>query len=107
VWGLGDVATVGTLPSGGALRKQVPVVAHNIAAQRARRTLRHYDGYSVAPVTTNRRELLLAEFDRDGKPQPTLSTPDLARPRRSTFVFDRYLEPQVYWHRLLKGNVQL
>jgi len=27
------------------------------------------------------------------------------RPRRSTFVFDRYLEPQIYWHRLLKGNV--
>ncbi|WP_447924478.1 NAD(P)/FAD-dependent oxidoreductase [Georgenia muralis] len=105
VWGLGDVATVDTLPSGGALRKQVPVVAHNIAANRAGRTLRHYDGYSVAPVTTSRRELLLAEFDRDGRPQPTISTPDLVRPRRSTFVFDRYLEPQIYWHRLLKGNV--
>lgn len=105
VWSLGDVATVGTLPSGGALRKQVPVVAHNIAAQRAGRNLREYDGYSVAPVTTSRRELLLAEFDRDGRPQPSVSTPDLAKPRRSTFVFDRYLEPQIYWHRLLKGNV--
>lgn len=107
VWGLGDVATVATLPSGGALRKQVPLVAHNMAAQRAGRALRHYDGYSVAPVTTNRRELLLAEFDRDGQPQPTISTPDLAKPRRSTFVFDRYLEPQIYWHRLLQGNLQL
>jgi len=105
VWSLGDVATVGTLPSGGALRKQVPVVAHNIAAHRARRNLRHYDGYSVAPVTTSRRELLLAEFDRDGQPQPSVGTPDLTRPRRSTFLFDRYLEPQIYWHRLLKGNV--
>src|SRR3954462_6839116 len=91
VWGLGDVPSVGTLPSGGALRKQVPVVAHNIAAQRAGRNLRHYDGYSVAPVTTNRHELLLAEFDRDGQPQPSVSTPDLVKPRRSTFVFDRYL----------------
>ncbi|WP_448070566.1 NAD(P)/FAD-dependent oxidoreductase [Georgenia yuyongxinii] len=107
VWGLGDVATVATLPSGGALRKQVPLVAHNMAAQRAGRALRHYDGYSVAPVTTNRRELLLAEFDRDGQPQPTISTPDLAKPRRSTFVFDRYLEPQIYWHRLLQGNLPL
>ncbi|KAE8765307.1 NAD(P)/FAD-dependent oxidoreductase [Georgenia thermotolerans] len=106
VWGLGDVATVDTLPSGGALRRQVPVVAHNIAAQRAGRGLRRYDGYSVAPVTTNRRELLLAEFDRDGHPEPSVSTPDLARPRRSTFVFDRYLEPRIYWHRLLKGNVR-
>jgi sulfide:quinone oxidoreductase len=107
VWALGDVATVDTLPSGGALRKQVPVVAHNIAAHRAGRGLRRYDGYSVAPVTTDRRTLLLAEFDRDGQPQPTVSTPDLAQPRRSTFVFDRYLEPQIYWHRLLKGNVQV
>ena len=106
VWGLGDVATVDTLPSGGALRKQVPLVAHNIAAQRAGRALRRYDGYSVAPVTTNRRELLLAEFDRHGRPQPSVSTPDLVRPRRSTFVFDRYLEPQIYWHRLLTGHVQ-
>ena len=105
VWGLGDAATVDTLPSGGALRKQVPVVAQNIAANRAGRTLRHYDGYSVAPVTTSRHELLLAEFDRDGNPRPTVRTPDLTRPRRSTFVFDRYLEPQIYWHRLLTGNV--
>lgn len=105
VWGLGDVATVDTLPSGGALRKQVPVVAHNIAARRKGSAMRLYDGYSVAPVTTTRRHLLLAEFDRDGRPEPTISTPDLVRPRRSTLFFDRYVEPPVYFHRLLKGKV--
>ena len=105
VWGLGDVAAVDALPSGGALRKQVPVVAHNVAARRKGRPMRRYDGYSVAPVTTSRRELLLAEFDRDGSPEPTLPFPDLVRPRRSTMLFDRYLEPSVYWHRLLKGKV--
>lgn len=105
VWGLGDVATVATLPSGGALRKQVPVVAQNIAARRTGRPLQHYDGYSVAPVTTSRRRLLLAEFDRDGRPEPTIAVPDLVRPRLSTLLFDRYLEPQVYWHRLLRGKV--
>jgi sulfide:quinone oxidoreductase len=31
--------------------------------------------------------------------------PNLVRPRRSLLVFDRYVEPQVYWHRLLKGKV--
>ena len=36
------------------------------------------------------------------RPRPV---PDLVRPRRSLLVFDRYVEPQVYWHRLLKGKV--
>lgn len=105
VWGLGDAATVGTLPSGGALRRQVPVVAHNIQARRTGRTMHRYDGYSVAPVTTSRSRLLLAEFDRDGRPEPSLPFPDLARPRRSLLLFDRYLEPLIYWHRLIKGRV--
>ncbi|AEE47869.1 FAD dependent oxidoreductase [Cellulomonas fimi ATCC 484] len=105
VWGLGDAAEVDALPSGGALRKQVPVVAHNIAARRTGATMRHYDGYSVGPVTTSRTQLLLAEFDRQGRKEPTLRVPDLARPRRSLLVFDRYVEPQIYWRRLLRGKV--
>lgn len=105
VWGLGDAATVDTLPSGGALRKQVPVVARNIQARRTGRTMQRYDGYSIAPVTTSRHHLLLAEFDRDGTPQPTVPFPELARPRRSLRVFDRHLEPQIYWRRLLPGKV--
>lgn len=105
VWALGDVATVATSPSGGALRKQVPVVAHNIPAARVGAPLREYDGYTVAPVTTSRRELLLAEHDRDGHEAPTIPFPDLVRPRRSLYLFDRYVEPQVYWHRLLRGKV--
>jgi sulfide:quinone oxidoreductase len=105
VWGLGDAAEVDALPSGGALRKQVPVVAHNIAARRTGRPMRHYSGYSVAPVTTSRRRLLLAEFDRERRPEPSLRLVDLTRPRLATLLFDRYLEPQVYWHRLLRGHV--
>lgn len=105
VWGLGDAAEVRTVPSGGALRRQVPVVAENIAARRRGRPMARYDGYTVAPVTTSRTHLLLAEHDRDGRPEPTLRFPDLARPRRSLLVFDRWLEPSVYWHRLLRGKV--
>lgn len=105
VWALGDVATVDTSPSGGALRKQVPVVAHNIPAARAGAPLRRYDGYTIAPVTTSGHELLLAEHDRTGHEQPTIPFPDLVRPRRSTYLFDRYVEVQVYWHRLLRGKV--
>lgn len=105
VWGLGDAATVGTMPSGGALRRQVPVVAHNIRARRTGRPWRRYDGYTVAPVATSRSRLLLAEFDRTGKAEPTFPFPDLVRPRRSVLLFDRYLEKHVYWRRLLRGRV--
>lgn len=105
VWGLGDAAAVDTMPSGGALRRQVPVVVHNIAARRTGRAMRRYDGYTVAPVTTSRRQLLLAEHDRHGHAEPTFPVVDLVRPRRSTLLFDRYLQPPVYWHRLLRGKV--
>lgn len=105
VWGLGDVADLDALPSGGALRKQVPVVARNIAARRTGAPMRHYDGYSIAPVTTSRRSLLLAEFDRDGQPSPSIPVVDLVKPRLVTWAFDRYVEPQVYFRRLLQGKV--
>ncbi|MFC8190660.1 NAD(P)/FAD-dependent oxidoreductase [Cellulomonas sp. NPDC057328] len=105
VWALGDVATVETSPSGGALRKQVPVVAENVAARRTGRPVRRYDGYTVAPVTTSRRALLLAEHDRDGRPEPSIPFPDLVRPGLGVWFFDRYVEPSVYWHRLLRGKV--
>lgn len=105
VWALGDVATVGTNPSGGALRKQVPVVAENLAARRTGGPVRRYDGYTVAPVTTSRRTLLLAEHDRDGRAEPSIPFPDLVRPGVGVWAFDRYVEPSVYWHRLLRGKV--
>ena len=67
--------------------------------------MRTYDGYSIAPVTTSRRSLLLAEFDRDGSPEPSVPVVDLVRPRLLTWAFDRYVEPQVYFRRLLQGKV--
>ncbi|MFC8921870.1 NAD(P)/FAD-dependent oxidoreductase [Cellulosimicrobium sp. NPDC057127] len=105
VWGLGDAAAVDAMPSGGALRRQVPVVARNIQARRKGTPMQHYDGYTVAPVTTSRRELLLAEYDREGRPDPGFPLVDLARPRGSLLLFDRYLQPPIYWRRLVQGKV--
>ena len=105
VWALGDVADLGTRPSGGALRKQVDVLAHNIEAAAVDATLRHYDGYTVMPITVSRHQLMLVEVDRDGRPSPSVRFLDLTRPRRVTWWFDRHALPVIYFRRILRGQV--
>ena len=65
-----------------------------------------YDGYTVAPITTDRRRLIAGEFDRDGRLASSLpSFIDSTKPRRSAWAFDRYVLPQSYWHAILKGRL--
>lgn len=102
VWAIGDAAGLATRSSGGALRKQVKVLAHNITAAAAGRRLRSYDGYTVMPVTTGRHRLMLVQADRERpRPLPLLGF----APHRSAWWFDRYVLPQVYFRRLLRGKV--
>lgn len=105
IWSLGDVADLGIRPSGGALRKQVDVLAHNIGAAGRGDDLRRYDGYTVMPITTSRRRLMLVEVDRSGRLAPSVPVVDLVKPRRSTWLFDRYGLPIVYFRRILRGKV--
>lgn len=103
IWSLGDVADLRIRPSGGALRKQVAVLAHNITADDAH--LQHYDGYTVVPVTVARHKLMLVEIDRKGRPTPSVPFPDLVQPRRATWFADRYGLPVTYFKRILRGKV--
>ncbi len=104
VWAIGDAADVATRPSGGALRKQVDVLAHNLT--RAEGTPpRRYDGYTVMPITTSRHQLMLVEVDRLGQLRPTVPFPDLIKPRTLTWLVDRYALPQTYFRRILRGKV--
>lgn len=105
VWALGDAANVHASRSGGALRKQAAVVADNITRRRRYEPLVAYDGYSTAPITVSRNQLVLAEFDRDATITPSVPLIDLTRTRRLTWFYDRYLQPQLYWHQILKGRI--
>ena len=71
------MANVETRPSGGALRPQVAVLAHNLAAAGNATPLREYDGYTVMPTTVSRRELMRLEVNLDGRPKPSTLFPDL------------------------------
>ncbi|MET1036215.1 MAG: FAD/NAD(P)-binding oxidoreductase [Arthrobacter sp.] len=105
VWSLGDAAGTTNSKSGGALRKQVKVLAKNlVGALRGQAPQARYDGYSVCPFTLSRGTAFFAEFDDAYRPQPSYPWLKMAKERRWQWVMDRHVLPQVYWHLILKGR---
>ncbi|BDX35077.1 filamentous hemagglutinin [Mycobacterium antarcticum] len=106
VWAAGDGATVDTDPSGGALRRQIAILVDNLLAVRTGGHTTAYDGYTVAPITTDAHRLILGEFDRSGALASALPSPlDPLKPRRTAWAFDRYGLPQIYWKLILNGRL--
>ncbi|MFP5371378.1 MAG: NAD(P)/FAD-dependent oxidoreductase [Actinomycetes bacterium] len=105
VWAIGDAAALGIRSSGGALRKQVDVLSRNLAAAAKGEQLSRYDGYTVMPITLDRRKLMLNEVDRHGRASPSVPFLNPFTPRRSTWLFDRYVLSRIYYRRLLRGKV--
>ena len=106
VWALGDAANVGTDPSGGAIRRQSAILAANLLAARKGGRFEEYDGYTVAPITTDAHRLIFGEFDRTGALRSSLpSFLDPLKPRRTAWALDRYGLPQMYWNFILKGRL--
>jgi sulfide:quinone oxidoreductase len=106
VWALGDAANVGTDPSGGAIRRQSAILVDNLLAARNGGQFKEYDGYTVAPITTDAHRLMFGEYDRTGSLASSLpSFIDPLKPRRTAWAFDRYGLPQMYWNLILKGRL--
>jgi sulfide:quinone oxidoreductase len=106
IWALGDAASVRTLRSGGAIRKQTKVLTKNLAAVLSgTQPTARYDGCSVCPITVSRRTLVFAEFDAQMRLAPTIpGWKGLYRERRLTWLFDRHILPWVYWNLIVKGR---
>jgi sulfide:quinone oxidoreductase len=105
IWAIGDAADVATRPSGGALRRQVAILAQNLAAADNGEPMQRYDGYTVMPITLSRRKLMLVEVDRDSRPSPSVPFVDPVKPRRTAWFLDRYVLPRIYFRRILRGRV--
>jgi sulfide:quinone oxidoreductase len=106
IFSLGDVANIGDTKTGGAVRKQAPVLVNNLLAALKRSSsagLSKYDGYTVCPIPTRYGRLLLAEFDHDNKLMPTFPL-DPTKERYSMWLLIRYGMPWVYWNRILRGK---
>jgi sulfide:quinone oxidoreductase len=105
VFSLGDASSLPTSKTGAAIRKQAPVLVHNLLAAMAGQapsTFKRYDGYASCPLVTGYGKLVLAEFDYELKPAPSFPF-DTTKERWSMYQLKRYGLPAMYWHGMLKG----
>jgi len=105
VFTLGDVANLPTSKTGAAARKQSPVLVANLtAAMGGRPAAARYNGYTSCPLVTSRNRMLLAEFDYDLKPTPSIPLINTMKPRYDMWLLKRYGLPALYWHLMLRGR---
>lgn len=104
IFALGDVGSMPTSKTGAAIRKQAPIVVSNLLSIMSNKTpSKQYNGYSSCPLTTARNKMLLAEFDYDMKPYPTIPVINTQKERYDMWLLKRYGLPFMYWHLMLKG----
>jgi sulfide:quinone oxidoreductase len=105
VFALGDAAGLPTSKTGAAIRKQAPVLVHNLlAAMHGKPCDAAYDGYTSCPVVTGYGRMVLAEFDYDNKPKESFPI-DQSKERYSMWLLKTQVLPRLYWHGMLRGRV--
>jgi sulfide:quinone oxidoreductase len=111
IYALGDVGCTPNAKTAAAARKQAPVVAHNILADRGAAKDQtqgdaKYDGYGSCPLTVERGKIVLAEFLYGGKVAPSFPKwlIDGTRPSRAAWYLKERLLPPLYWEAMLKGR---
>jgi sulfide:quinone oxidoreductase len=107
IYALGDAGNTTNAKTAAAARKQAPVVAHNVLADRGVLTGQaQYDGYGSCPLTVERGKIVLAEFLYGGKVAPSFPRwlIDGTRPSRAAWYLKERILPGVYWHAMLKGR---
>jgi sulfide:quinone oxidoreductase len=105
VFALADACHAPTAKTGAAVRKQAPVLVANLRAVIAgKEPIARYNGYSSCPLLTARNRMLLAEFDYDHKPTPSIPFIDTFREQFDVYLLKRYGLPWMYWHVMLKGK---
>lgn len=105
VFGLGDCTNLPTSKTGAAIRKQAPVVVHNLLDQMYGKVpVATYDGYSSCPIVTGYNSLILAEFDYEKVPQESMPF-NQAKERHSMYILKKDFLPLLYWNGMLKGTM--
>jgi sulfide:quinone oxidoreductase len=103
VFGLGDCAGIPTSKTGAAIRRQAPVLVHNLHCEASGSAyFRYYNGYTSCPIITGFRKVMLAEFGYGGKLMPSFPV-DPTVERRTMWLLKKHFLPFMYWKGLLQG----
>ena len=105
VYSLGDVMNAPNAKTGAAVRKQAPIVAHNIVKdiKKTSESYRHYDGYGACPLTVAYGKVMLAEFCYAGKVTPSFPF-DPTKPSSLYWQMKSKLFPWLQWNVMFKGK---
>ncbi len=108
IYALGDVSNTPNAKTAAAVRKQAPVVAHNLLKDLGAITAPDaiYDGYGSCPLTVERGKVVLAEFGYGGKLLPSFPAwfIDGAKPSRLAWLLKERMLPPIYWKAMLRGK---
>lgn len=107
IFGLGDAGSTPNAKTAAAVRKQAPVVAHNVlCVLEGKAPTAVYNGYGSCPLTVERGKIVLAEFCYGGKLDPTFPTwmLDGTRPTRRAWFLKEKMLPYIYFDMMLKGD---
>ena len=105
IYSLGDVMNAPNAKTGAAVRKQAPIVAHNIHKDitKSSSEYKHYDGYGACPLTVAYGKVMLAEFCYGGVVTPSFPL-DPREPRALYWQMKSKLFPFLQWNVMFKGK---
>ena len=107
VFGLGDGGSTPNAKTAAAVRKQAPVVAHNVLrVLKGEAPNAVYNGYGSCPLTVERGKIVLAEFSYGGALDPSFPTwvLDGRKPTRAAWFLKEKMLPSIYFDQMLKGD---
>jgi len=105
IFSLGDASSLPTSKTGAAIRKQTPVMVHNLLeVMKHELPTRKYSGYTSCPIVTGYGKLMLAEFDYNNQPVETFPF-DQSKERWSMYQLKRRVLPKLYWGAILHGKM--
>jgi sulfide:quinone oxidoreductase len=104
VFACGDATSTPNAKTGAAIRKQVPVLVHNLLNLMQGKALdASYNGYGSCPLVTGYGKLVLAEFDYNNNATETFPF-DQSKERWSMYQLKKHVLPWMYWNMILSGK---
>lgn len=104
IFSLGDVAGIPIGKTGGTVRKQAPILVENMLDVMAGGTpTQKFNGYTVCPIVTRYGKVMLAEFDYDMKPTPTIPGIAVEEERWMWWIMKVYILEPMYFYGMLRG----